>query len=147
MANEISGEVKIQEIDGKYDIDFGDDGDMVQDDGLESAILMSLLLDKRATEDQVPQPSKRGGYWGVDITGMDFSHLWLVNGRKTTEKLALGIEYCNTALQWLIDENMAKEINTTAEFTTEGIKLSVDITKPNGVIDTMIFNLWLRTDF
>lgn len=148
MPDPISGEIAIVELeDGRFDIDFGTDGDFEQDSGLESAILMSLLLDNRATEEQVPAPSKRGGWFGIDISGMQFSHLWLVNGRRTSDKLNKGIEYCNEALQWLIDKGYATEINTEAEFVTEGIKLTVAITKPNGIVDNMVFNLWLNTDF
>jgi phage gp46-like protein len=148
MPDAISGEIKIQKVNDKWDLDFNSDiGDFDQDSGLETAILMSLLLDKRATEDQVPQPTKRCGYWGIDITQMEFSHLWLVNGRKTTDKLTIGIEYCNTALQWLVDHGYATEVNTSAEFITEGIKLSIEITKPNGIVDTFTAYLWLNTDF
>lgn len=148
MSNEISGEIKIIETDGVYDFDFDDDsGDFIQDEGLETAILLSLFLDKRATEDQVPNPTKRGGYWGYEIADMDFSHLWLVNGRKTQDKLNIGKEYCNTALRWLIDEELATDVQTTATFIDDGIELDIEITKPNGVVDTYTYNLWLNTDF
>ena len=148
MSDEISGEVKIIDIDGVYDIDFDEDtGDFVQDDGLATYMLMALLLDNRATEEQVPQPIKRGGYWGTDITGMKFSYLWLVNGRKTQDKLNLGIEYCNSSLKPLIDEGFATEINTEASFTENGIKLDIAVSKPNGIIDDYTFYLWLNTDY
>jgi len=148
MSDELSGEIKITDTDGVYDFDFDDDtGDFVQDDGFATAMLMSLLLDKRASEDQVPQPIKRGGYWGTDITGMMFSHLWLVNGRKTQDKLNLGIEYCNASLKWMIDKGFATEINTEASFTDDGIKLDVAVSKPNGIPDNYTFYLWLNTDY
>jgi phage gp46-like protein len=146
--SELSGEIKIVETDGVFDINFDDDsGDLVQDDGLETAILMSLFLNERATEEQVPQPFKRGGYLFVNITGMQFSHLWLVNGRKTQDKLNLGTEYCNTALQWLIDKGYATEVNTDASFTDEEIQLDIAISKPNGITDNYTYQLWLNTDF
>jgi phage gp46-like protein len=146
--SELSGEIKIIDTDGVYDFDFDDDsGDFVQDDGLETAILMSLFCNERATEEQVPQPFKRGGYWAIDITGMQFSHLWLVNGRKTQDKLNLGSEYCNTALNWLIEKGYATEVNTEASFTDEGIQLDIAISKPNGITDNYTYQLWLNTDF
>lgn len=142
-----SGEVKIELINGKYDIDWDDNGDRVQDDGLETAIDMSLLLDKRADESEVAQPFFRGGWWGSNIINMFFSKLWLVNGRKTQDKLNQAIEYANAALFWLIEEGYASEVNSTAEFTDNGISLSVTITKLNDIVLNKNYELWLNTPY
>lgn len=142
-----SGEVKLQLINGKYDIDFVDNGDIIQDDGLETAIDMSLLLDKRADESEVPQPFFRGGYWGTEINGMDFSKLWLISGRRTQDKLNLAIEFANAALDWLIEQEYASAVNTTAEFMENGISLGVTISKINDIVLNKNYNLWLNTPY
>ena len=143
----MNGEKKIQLVNGKYDIKIDTDGDFVQDEGLETAILMSLLLNERANASEVPQPIKRGGYWGYEVNGMQFSKIWLVSGRKTSDKLNKIIEYANSCLQWLVSEGYATGINCSAEFISEGIELTVSITKENKVIYSENTILWLNTDF
>lgn len=150
----INAEVKLQLIDDKYDIDFDSStGDFVVDEGLDTAILMSLLLNKRADESEVIIPTRRDGYWAIDITGMEFSKLWLVNGRLTQDKLNQAIEYCNSALNWLIEDNLASNIETTAQFTKDndinksGIQIFVTITKLNNVVETKNYILWLNTSY
>jgi phage gp46-like protein len=140
-------DLKLQLVNGKFDIDFDTDGDLIEDLGMDTSILISLFLNKRADESEVPQPILRGGYWGVDITGMEFSKLWLVNGRKTTDKLNQSIKFCNEALQWLIDEGYAVDVNTIASFTDNGIELNISITKINGIIESKVYQLWLNTTY
>ena len=140
-------EKKIKLVNGKYDIDFNSVGDFEQENGLETAILMSLFLDDRADESEVPQATKRGGYWGYEVNNMKFSKLWLVNGRRTTDKLNQAIEYANSCLQWLIDESYATDVQSEAVFITDGIELTVTISKDNTLVYSKAFNLWLNTDF
>lgn len=142
-----NGEKKLSLVNEKYDIDFDDSGDFVTDEGLETAIMMSLFLNERASADEVPQPIKRGGYWGYEVNGMQFSKIWLVSGRRTTEKLNQIIEYAKASLQWLVDESYATDIECEAEFITDGISLTVTISKVNDVIYSNNFVLWLNTDF
>jgi len=78
---------------------------------------------------------------------MKFSKLWLVGGRKTQDKLNQGIEYCNESLQWLIDDELAIDIQTVASFTSNGIKLDISITKVNGIIEGKVFDLYLNTTY
>ena len=141
-----SGEKKLSLVNGKWDTPLADNGDFEQDYGLETAILMSLFLNERADESEVPQPTKRGGYWGYEINGMKFSKLWLVNGRRTTDKLNKAIEYANECLQWLITKNYATDINTTAKFIENGISITVSITKENKIVFSNTYYLWLNTD-
>lgn len=147
-----SGEIKLSLVNGKYDIDFDDEGDFVQDEGLETAILMSLLLNKRADSTEAPQPVNRGGYWGYEINNMEFSKLWIVRGRLTTDKINAAIEYSNSALQWLIEEGYATRIETEAEFVRsndikgDGIKIDITITKVNDIILSKDYTLWINTD-
>ncbi len=142
-----NGEKKLTLVNEKYDIDFDDNGDFTQENGLETAIMMSLFLNERASADEVPQPIKRGGYWGYEVNGMTFSKIWLISGRRTTEKLNQIIEYAKASLQWLVDESYATDIECEAEFITDGISLTVTISKVNDVIYSNNFVLWLNTDF
>lgn len=141
-----SGEKKIRLVNGKWDTPLADNGDFEQDDGLETAILMSLLLNERADESEVPQPTKRGGYWGYEVNDMMFCKLWLINGRRTRDKLNRAIDYANRALAWLIEEGYATDVETNAEFIENGISITVSITKNNTIIYSDTYYLWLNTD-
>lgn len=106
---------------------------LVQEDGLESAVLISLLTDRRAhdddrlpdgeiTPDQMPQ-DKRG--WVGDSLGPvnEFigSRLWLLKREKQTEETRRRAkEYCEEALQWMIDDGHAASIDVRVEWNGIG---------------------------
>lgn len=142
-----NGEKKLDLVNGKYDFDFDEKGDFIQENGLTTAILMSLLLNDRAEDVEVPQPTKRGGYWGYEVNGMKFSKIWLVSGRRTTEKLNQIIEYANSCLQWLVDEGYATDVTSEAVFVTNGVSVTVTCEKDGKTIYSKGFTLWLNTDF
>lgn len=101
--------------------------DLIADDGLTTAVLISLFTDARAKDDDIlPDvlstedfPDLRG-WWGdetsellADSVG---SRLWLLSRAKsTTENLRLAERYAKEALQWMVDEEIAAKIECTAE--------------------------------
>ena len=97
------------------------DGDLSVDDGLRTAVLVSLFTDRRAADDdELPAGSDdRRGYWGDayaeikgDLTG---SRLWLLSRAKVLpETLARAREYAEEALAWLTEDKVARAVNVTA---------------------------------
>lgn len=110
---------------------------------LETAVIISLFTDARATDDELriaglTQESNRG-WWGdtyPDVEGFALgSKLWLLTrAKKTPETLAKGRDYALDALQWLIDDGAAKTIDAASEWyrNTGILALSIDIRKPDG---------------
>jgi phage gp46-like protein len=108
--------------------------DFEQENGLRSAVIISLFTDRRAEDDEVNGESLRG-WWADTYENEKFgSKLWLLDREKqTNENLNRAQEYTDQALQWLIEENVASEIVVGTNYPETG-RLNIDITiyKPDG---------------
>lgn len=115
--------------------------DLARDDGLETAVIISLFTDRRANPEQIPvelpQDDLRG-YWGdisnatpSDQTG---SLLWLLAREKQLPQvLGRAQQYCREALAWMIEDLVATRVEVTAEFIAQGwMLILVDIFRPTG---------------
>jgi phage gp46-like protein len=123
--------------------------DLARDDGLETAVIISLFTDRRAVGEQIPaelpQDDPRG-YWGdvsnatpSDQTG---SLLWLLAREKQLPPvLSRAQQYCREALAWMIEDLVATRIEVTAEFIDRGwMLILVDIFRPTGAPVRYRFN-------
>jgi phage gp46-like protein len=115
--------------------------DLERDDGLQTAVIISLFTDRRASPEQIqaelPQNDLRG-YWGdianatpSDQTG---SLLWLLAREKQLPQiLGRAQQYCREALAWMVDDLVATRVEVTAEFVAQGwMLILVDIFRPAG---------------
>lgn len=106
------------------DIEFKNN-DLVNENGLETAVLMSVFTDKRASEDD-PLPDINGdkrGWWG-DLTLPESedaigSKLWLLERSKTTQRvITKAKKHIRDSLQWMIDDGIAVKIDVEVERIT-----------------------------
>lgn len=99
-------------------------GDLQGGDDLETAVLISLFSDRRAEEsDVIPDgTSDRRGWWGdAGQTYPIGSRLWLLSrAKQTPQTLNSAQGYCTEALQWLLDDGVAANINVAASFIGQG---------------------------
>jgi phage gp46-like protein len=115
--------------------------DLARDDGLQTAVIISLFTDRRASPEQIPvelpQDDLRG-YWGdianatpSDQTG---SLLWLLAREKQLPQvLGRAQQYCREALAWMVEDLVATRVEVTAEFVARGwMLILVDIFRPTG---------------
>ncbi|MGB5830131.1 MAG: phage GP46 family protein [Pseudomonas mandelii] len=115
--------------------------DLARDDGLQTAVIISLFTDRRASPEQIPvelpQDDLRG-YWGdianatpSDQTG---SLLWLLAREKQLPQiLGRAQQYCREALAWMVEDLVATRVEVTAEFVAQGwMLILVDIFRPTG---------------
>lgn len=115
--------------------------DLERDDGLQTAVIISLFTDRRASPEQIPvelpQDDLRG-YWGdisnatpSDKTG---SLLWLLAREKQLPQiLGRAQQYCREALAWMVEDLVAIRVEVTAEFVAQGwMLILVDIFRPTG---------------
>lgn len=112
---------------------------------LETAVIVSLLTDRRAAaDDALPDapstagiipPDRRG--WCGDAFDPDRpigSRLWLLQREKQTEETRRrAIFYAREALQWLVDDSHAVSISVSAEWAVGGrLNMRVVISLPEG---------------
>lgn len=101
-----------------------EEGDLKRDEGLVTAVALSLLSDALASpaEAHAIGVSDRRGWWGERLGDPYGSKLWLLTREKTTaETRARASEYGASALQWLIDDGIAESVNVDASFPSRGV--------------------------
>lgn len=123
--------------------------DLATDDGLQSAVIISLFTDKRVRSDELPFPeTDRSGWWGdmvADLEGDEIgSKLWLLRREKQTSATLLRYEeYAKESLQWLIEDGIAETVGVTASFPEMGrVDLVVTIQKPQGKLSFKYSITW-----
>jgi len=123
-------------FDGKqFDIGVGQD-DLEHDLGLRTAVMISLLTDARARDDdEIPDGSNdKRGHWAdsyeEDSIG---SRLWLLERAKETQNtLDRGKEYATEALRWFIKDGIAKTINVETYWHRKGVMaIAIVMTLPD----------------
>lgn len=102
----------------EYDIEFSD-GDLVREEGLETAVMISLFTDRRARDDDpLDDINDKRGWWADQVEDNDEigSRLWLLDRSATTaHNIKMAGEYIKEALQWMIADGVAKKIEVTTE--------------------------------
>lgn len=108
-------------------------GDLVLDTGLGSAVLRSLLTDRRATEDELARVGSRDprGWWGEQPGDPWGSGLWLLaRESQTPATLARAREYAEAALAWIVEEGAAESVTVNATYPeTATLGLEVRVTR------------------
>lgn len=135
--------------------DYALEGLLLQnDEGLDTAVVLSLFTDRRANDDDIlPNFSddKRGAWFDsyADVEGDQFgSRLWLLERAKLTAETVNRVrEYCAEALNWMVRDGVAKAVNVVAEITRNHplgiIKTQIDIQRPDGSTTRYVFDkLW-----
>ncbi len=115
-----------------------ENGDLAADEGLRTAVLLSLFLDRRAEDDDQVYDGDRRGSWmdqyqdnPNDRLG---SRLWLLRrATETAATLQRARTYAEEALRWLVEDGIARKVETEAEWIRPGmLGLRVTITFVTG---------------
>ena len=123
------------------EIGFGDiavDGvDLAIDTTLQTAVLVSLFTDRRVDVDELPiGETDRRGWWG-DLLSQDDdqigSKLWLLSREKQTPDVLVRAEqYSVEALQWMIQDGVARAVEATAVWVRGILSLCINVVLPRG---------------
>lgn len=118
--------------------------DLLGDDGLETAVVISLGTDRLAEDgDRIPDGSDdRRGWWGdtyADVVGDKIgTRSWLLGDAVTVQQVLQNQElFIKEALQWMIADNIARAVDVTIEAVQVGVSSSywltaqVKIHRPN----------------
>jgi phage gp46-like protein len=113
-------------------------GDLEAETGLETAVIISLFTDARDQGER--------GHWADALTGeRTGSKLWRLEREKLTPIVARKHEEAaKEALAWMVQDNIAKSVNVTAEIQSpDRINLLIEITRPNDKVEAFRFNdIW-----
>lgn len=120
---------------GGADLALRDSGAIASDQGLGTAVILSLFLDARARADDGAGQDRRG--WLGDAFAPDDrigSRLWLLVREKQSEETRRRAEdYATEALAWLVAEGLAAAVSVAAEWVARGVLgLAVRIETPRG---------------
>jgi phage gp46-like protein len=114
------------------------DSDIASDRGLETAVLLSLFMDRRAEVDDRPpsgEPSDRRGWWADQFLPVEGdrigSRLWLLaRSKRTGEVAARAKEYVLEALAWMREDRVVAGIEVTVETTASALLIAVGLQRP-----------------
>ena len=110
--------------------------DLATDDGLRTAVIISLFTDRRARDDDtLPDPGgDRRGWWADSVApavvGDELgSRLWLLEREKRSPAVIERVRtYSAEALAWLREDGVGQDVIVTAEaFGHSGIAIRVEI--------------------
>lgn len=111
---------------------------LLEDDGLQTAVVISLFTDRRAKNDDIlpGDASDKRGWWAdmFPITPGDQigSRLWLLSREKQMQKvLSRAQQYAQESLQWMLDDGIASSVVCNAQIVRQGLLgLTIAITPP-----------------
>jgi len=114
--------------------------DLASDGSLRTAVILSLLCDRRAEEDdEIPDgTADRRGWWADAYAEREGdrwgSRLWLLRrAKQVPETVRLAREYAEEALAWMVEDGVATSVSVTAEIVRRGVLgLLVRIERPDG---------------
>jgi phage gp46-like protein len=134
---------------GLYDIQFDSNGDFLSQDFFDTAILVSIFAEKRATKSQIPDSSQRRGWIGNEATP-NFeigSHLWLFQQSRLRQTEKNGLQNAlRESLIWMVDDKFAVSIdNLVVTSIADGVDLEMIVRRPNSRVDPRHYTLWNNT--
>lgn len=101
-----------------------DRADLASEDTLASAVLVSLLSDRLAATYEVKPGEDRRGWWAdayAENNHQTGSRLWLLEREKQLPGVVQRCrQYCEEALQWFIEDGLAKAITVTVFVPNSG---------------------------
>lgn len=134
---QFEGDIRLLFEDGLGTIEV-EDGDLIRDAGLETAILLSIFTDKRATQEavEIAGVSDLRGWWGDGFSGIAGdqigSFLWLLERAKIVPQMLTQAEsYIRDALAWMLEDGLVKSISASViRAGLEGIQLDIIVQRP-----------------
>lgn len=119
---------------GLYDLAFVQ-GDFVLTNSLQNCVLISLACwsrDQDVREVANIKPDV-GGWWGNSLEDVEIgSQIWKLFRQKLNSQTAENaVESAKSALKWMIDDGVAKDVSVEAEIKGKYLEMVVSIEKPD----------------
>lgn len=134
---------------GFYDFEWTESGDISTDQSLDTAILMSIFNEARASAAEVPESSSRRGWIGnLSTPGFEQgSKQWLFHQERLTGSVLAELgPVVRNGLQWLIDDDIAvSEEVGNARISNGAVTLEVTHGRSGSAVEKKVFELWENT--
>lgn len=134
---------------GYYDIEWTASGDIATGQTLDTAILMSIFEEVRASETEIQVPSQRRGWIGNETTpGFEQgSKAWLFSQERLTGTVLNDMgPIIRNGLQWLIDANIAVNIEVETPTLRNGkVSVAINLYRDGSPVDRRLYELWNNT--
>lgn len=133
----------------------GCDLDFINGNQLHTAVLMSLLSNRRADTIELDSPTdSREGWWAEQLYSLKpkfGSKLWLLKRKKILYGLDLKIkQYCTEAIQWMVDYGLCASLDVHVERDPNDanrINILIIIHQNDGTKEKIAFaDLWKMID-
>lgn len=142
-------DVKFTDNGDYYDLTIGDGGDFEKVNSFDTAILLSLYCERRASESEVEIPEMRRGWIGNYYQPVELgSKMWLLyQARLTQSTLNRCRTYLQQAFSWITDYGYAKQVIATPSRDIEAGSMNADvfIRRNDDEIETLNYTLWENT--
>lgn len=130
-----------------YDIEIAENGDLDLTDGLDTSIKMSVLEERR--DESIDEPSKRNGWWGNQVRSELYelgSLLWTFYQTRADSSTEASIQQTILeSLQWLLDDNIASNIDVDLVLEGSQVSARIDIIRNGSIIDSFFIQLFKET--
>jgi len=135
-------------VDGIFDIQMDDEGDVLSIDALDTSLRRSIYGERRATKEEVPVPQLRRGWIGNE--GKDFedgSKVWLYEQSRLNSETLNGVRSeIKNGLLWLLEDKVALEYQVNVVIADEmRITADIKIKRSSDAVDNFYFNLFENT--
>ena len=139
----------IQGSNGLYDIDFSN-GDFDLTDGLDTAIILSIFAEKRASKTQIVEPLLRRGHFTNEFSEVEDyevgSKQWLFSEQvaNSESNLSLLENTIRDGLQWMIQDDIIS--NSTVSASKNNARINIDVNLTGKTKDDAInYNTFINT--
>jgi phage gp46-like protein len=127
---------------GSMDMSIAGD-DLASEEGLRTAVLLSLFTDRRAESDDVlpADDGDRRGWWGDELAAVEGdllgSRLWLLDrSTRRVDVARRAEEFVREALAWMLEDRVAKRIDVEVTTGDNDLTLAVTIHRPQAQTTT-----------
>ncbi len=130
---------------GHFDFSIDENGDILQADFFDTAILVSVYEEKRASSSEVQLPEQRRGWIGNEsITNFERgSKIWLYEqSRLTREVINNIINAANESLAWLVSDGFAVGVASDVNLKKGRVFLNITIQRPASITTQKELFLW-----
>ena len=134
---------------GYYDFAWTESGDMQTAESLDTAILMSIFCEVRASASEIPESQNRRGWVGNESTpGFEQgSKQWLFEQERLTGTVLAELgPVVRNGLQWFLDEGIAVSAETAnARVVNQEVTQEIAIGRSGSIVEKKVYTLWNNT--